>query len=84
MAGSLGRWWRRLRAGRNRPVTEPSGEASGSDDVGREPGRAHLVLRDGRVVEAPLDPEDRARAEYLARRAAPPPPPRPKQPEHPL
>jgi hypothetical protein len=39
-------------------------------------GRAHLVFDDCSIVEADLGPDERARMEYLARRAVAPPPPR--------
>ncbi|HEY7876061.1 MAG TPA: hypothetical protein VIG64_13170 [Actinomycetota bacterium] len=45
-------------------------------EAGTSPGRAHLVLADGTVVEPDLDRGARARLEYLARRAVAPPPPR--------
>ena len=53
-------WWKR-----RKPASPP-------DHV---PGRAHLVLADGSIVEAELDEAEAARVAYLARRAAAPPPP---------
>ena len=63
MLGGVRRWWRRMTARPEPPTPE------------HVPGRAHLVLEDGTIVEAELDDAGRARLEYLARRAAPPPPP---------
>ena len=75
MVAVLRGWWRRLRApGRARTAEEDSPSRPGTPGAHR-PGRAHLVLRGGSVVEADLDPELHTRLEYLARRAVAPPPP---------
>jgi hypothetical protein len=85
MDGSVRRWRRRLWAGAGQARDAAADRPAVPDHAsGRVPGRAHLVLRDGSVVEAPLGPQDRGRVEYLARRAAAPPPPPAKRPEHPL
>ena len=63
--------WRRRRA--PQAVETPAADVS----VRRhEVGRAHLVFDDGSIVEADMDPETRAKVEYLARRAVAPPPPK--------
>jgi hypothetical protein len=74
VAGALRGWWRRVRATRPSSAAEGGGNRPDAYDAHR-PGRTHLVLRDGSVVEADLDPETNARLEYLARRAVAPPPP---------
>ena len=76
MASGVAGLWRRLRS-RNKAhdaAPEPARDA-GPRVAEHVTGRAHLVLDDGRVIEADLDRVAQARLDYLARRMVAPPPP---------